>query len=373
MRLNYILAPSREESRHFPRIHYFGERYVYERAKKKYEVNIIFKQLSGSRLNSILMWWLMYPHHVKKSIMDDDINHFFGNTAYLLSYINPKYSIVTLYGVSALHLKHYSLPRLLFSKDYGRLNDVLLFRLGIKSLKRARRIITISKYSKNDIVNSLGYPAEKVVVAYFGVDPYFKELENKEEVKRRIRQEYKCEGKKIILYVGTENPRKNIPTLIKAFYKLKKDFKDIVLFKVGPENPNSRLRDLVSSLNLENDVRFIGQKSGEELVYFYNAADVFVLPSIFESFPLVALEAAACGVPLVISIGAKAFVGDFGEDAIFTVDPKSIDSISNGIVEALNDEVSKEKVKLAQNRIKKYSWLERAKKVAEIYEKVMSR
>jgi len=66
-------------------------------------------------------------------------------------------------------------------------------------------------------------------------------------------------------------------------------------------------------------------------------------------------------------------VEDFGEDAIFKVDPKSVDSISNGIIQALNDEVSKEKVELSQSRIKKYSWLERAKKVAVIYEMVMSR
>jgi len=104
------------------------------------------------------------------------------------------------------------------------------------------------------------------------------------------------------------------------------------------------------------------------LPVYYNASDVFVLPSISESFPLVSLEAAACGVPIVISTGADAFIKDFGKGALFVTQPDNPEKISESLITALEDEEEiSEKVSLSSKRIESYDWMERAKKVAEIY------
>ena len=190
--------------------------------------------------------------------------------------------------------------------------------------------------------------------------------------KDRCKEELGLEGR-VILFVGRLIPTKNIHNLLYAFKKVQSTIEDAKLLIVGDGVLKGDLMNTAKRLNIDRDVIFVGAVDYKRMPIYYNATDVFVLPSIFEAYPLVALEATACGVPLVISIGAKAFVEDFGEDTVFKVDPKSVNSISNGIIQALNDEVSKEKVELAQNRIKKYSWVERAKKIAEIYEMVMSR
>ena len=235
----------------------------------------------------------------------------------------------------------------------------------IKDVKSVDAVLPVSKEIKESFER---YEIKNVYAIPGGVDlSHFKPMN-----KDRCKEELRLEGR-VILFVGRVIPTKNIHNLLYAFKKVQSTIEDAKLLIVGDGVLKGDLMNTAKRLNIDRDVIFAGAVDYKRMPRYYNAADVFVLPSIFESFPLVALEAAACGVPLVISIGAKAFVGDFWEDAIFTVDPKSIDSISNGIIQALNDEVSKEKVELAQNRIKKYSWLERAKKVAEIYEMVMSR
>ena len=235
----------------------------------------------------------------------------------------------------------------------------------IEEVKNVDAILPVSKEIKSSFEK---YGIKNVYDIPGGVDlSHFKPM-NKDRCKEAIGL-----NGKVILFVGRLIPIKNLHNLLYAFKKMQSAVEDTKLLIVGDGVLKGELMRTAQKLGLNEKTIFTGAIDYEKMPTYYNAADVFVLPSIFESFPLVALEAAACGVPLVISIGAKAFVGDFGEDAIFTVDPKSVDSISNGIIQALNDEVSKEKVELSQSRIKKYSWLERAKKVAVIYEMVMSR
>ena len=129
---------------------------------------------------------------------------------------------------------------------------------------------------------------------------------------------------------------------------------------------------MVQKLGIGEKVKFMGIISYKDMPIYYNAADVFVLPSFFESFPLVCLEAAACSIPIVISKAARAFIEDFGKNHLFIFDPKNIDSIYHGIINALNENISDEKVLLANNKIKEYDWLNRATKVEMIYKMVLN-
>jgi len=127
-----------------------------------------------------------------------------------------------------------------------------------------------------------------------------------------------------------------------------------------------------SKLGIKEKVKFIEAVSHEDLPIYYNAANVFVLPSFFESFSLVSLEAIACGVPVVISTGAKAFIEDLGKECFFLVNPQETDTISDGIIQALTkkDEI-RQKVDAGLKRVRKYDWIEVAKEIAKIYQSIL--
>jgi len=119
-------------------------------------------------------------------------------------------------------------------------------------------------------------------------------------------------------------------------------------------------------------VLFTGAVPHEDLPGIYNMADVFVLPSLYESFPLVALEAAACGVPIVISEEAKEMIKTIGGDAMFPVNPHDPELISHGILSALNCGKKSEITDIALQSIEKLDWDQNARMVTHIYDLVIN-
>lgn len=168
-------------------------------------------------------------------------------------------------------------------------------------LEKSDAIITVSNFSKNDIVEAFNYPEEKIFVTHLAAeDIYFPR--SRLECKNYIRTKYGIVDD-FILYVGGFSPRKNINGLIEAFSLLKAKLKDnhklVILGKKGRSYYD--YRDLVLKLNLKDDVIFTGYVAVDELPIFYNAAYVFCYPSYYEGFGLPPLEAMACGTPTIAS------------------------------------------------------------------------
>lgn len=234
----------------------------------------------------------------------------------------------------------------------------------IEEVKNVDAILPVSKeikfsFEKSGIKNVYDVPG--------GVDFSHFKLLNKEKCKEALGL-----NGKIILFVGRLIPIKNLHNLLRAFGKVQSTVDDTKLLIVGNGALKENLINTVQRLGLKENVIFTGAISYEKLPTYYNAADVFVLPSVFESFPLVALEAAACGVPVVISTGADAFIKDFGEDALFVTRPDNPEKISESLIMALEykEEIGM-KVGLSSKRIESYDWMEKAKKVAEIYDQCL--
>ena len=172
---------------------------------------------------------------------------------------------------------------------------------------------------------------------------------------------------KMILFVGKLVPIKNLYNLLHAFKRVSSAIEDASLMIVGDGPLKQNLAHTAQKLDLKN-VKFLGGITNKNLPTYYNAADAFVLPSLFESYPLVCLEAAACAVPIVVSCEAKPFIEDFGVEALFLVDPRSPESISDGIIKSLtNSDEIREKTEIALEKVKKYDWREKAKEIANIY------
>ena len=239
-----------------------------------------------------------------------------------------------------------------------------------RTLKTADKIITVSNSTKKDLINHFDIPEKKIRVIFEAADEKFKPLNN--EKISETEQKYNLNFP-FILYVGTLEARKNIPTLVTAFYKLKKKNIEHKLVITGTKGwKYKEIFETIDKLNLQNDVVFTGYVSDEDLPALYNAADLFVYPSIYEGFGLPPLEAMACGTPVITSNTSSLpeVVGDAG----IMVDPYDVDGLADAMHRVLTDEGSRaDMIKKGLERTKMFSWEKCARETLEVYEEVYDR
>jgi glycosyltransferase involved in cell wall biosynthesis len=201
--------------------------------------------------------------------------------------------------------------------------DYLFYRLALAGLQRADGLIAISEYTKRTLVEALHLPQERIHVVYPIVDHQkFRPM----IVPDAFRAKYGLvQEQHYLLFVGSEDPRKNLRTLVRAFALVKQRIPGVKLLKVGsPRFPQERqkLLALIAKLDLQHDVLFFDCVSDEDLPAFYNAADVFVMPSLYEGFGLPLLEAMACGTPVVCARAAS--LPEVVDSSGVLVDPQDV-------------------------------------------------
>jgi len=293
---------------------------------------------------------------IKTQLRDGAIFHVSSQEfSYILGYVSPKKKLVTCFDV--------------ISHVMGTLQQGKPPEFFFKAMLKADKLVTISEFMKEEIIKYFDFPREDIFVVYEGVDH---ESYKKIDDSSFIRDKYNIpKDKKIVLNVGSETPTKNIPFLINAFKKVKEDCKDSILIKIGkPQRRGGRekLLALVKKCNLEKDIIIIDNVPEEDLPLFYNEATVSVAPNLYEGGPpLPAIEAIACGCPLVCSdIPA---IRETIEDGVLLVDPHNIETGAASICEILKNEnlaseLSKKGIKTAKN----FSWKKTAKGVLEVYQ-----
>ena len=299
--------------------------------------------------------YFAYPLIVKKKVIQNNVKHVTRqDLAFLLELIDLKKTIVTCYDIIPIAY-------------YNTRNPV--WKLNVKGLKKAEKIITISEFSKDDISKYIKYPDEKIEVIPPAVDHnlYYQNRNKKALKKYRIK-----EDEKVILYVGAEDPRKNIHFLINAFSKLRNRIPQVKLLKVGMPNDigvRGKLLKHIESLNLQKDVIFTGYVLESELAEIYNAVDLFVFPSLYEGFGMPPLEAMACGTPVITSNTSS--LPEVVGDAAITADPYDADRFAEEMYEVLTNEgLRKEMVRKGLERSKIFSWDSSAKKTLKVYKEL---
>jgi glycosyltransferase involved in cell wall biosynthesis len=244
----------------------------------------------------------------------------------------------------------------------------LIYNLLVpKLLKRKDKIIADSYCTKNDLVNCLKISEDKIDVIHLGVDEKYRVLNQNETLS--IMRQYGIEHP-FILYVGTLNYRKNLPLLLRSFYRIMKKLPGYKLLCIGKMGWNSQpIIDLIRQLNLINDVKIMGYLPDAHLPYFYNASDLFVFPSLYEGFGLPPLEAMACGTPVITSNTSS--LPEVVGDAAIMVDPCDDVELSNSIQQCLtNDELTASLVEKGINRAKLFDWKITAKNTIKLYERL---
>jgi len=229
--------------------------------------------------------------------------------------------------------------------------------------KNAKHIIAISNYTRNDLISKLNLSPDRISVVLQGVDHdiYYPRKVHSFDFQ-------------YILYVGSEQPRKNLSSLLKAFQHIKMDkrFKDLKLIKIGSpglEYDRNTTLKIIHDLNLQNEVIFTGFISEAELPIYYSNAICFILPSLYEGFGLPLLEAMACGCPVIASniTAIPEVIGDAG----ILIDPLNENEIAGTIEQLLTDNKLREDlIERGFKQGKKFSWDVTAHETLKVYKKI---
>lgn len=247
----------------------------------------------------------------------------------------------------------------------------LLYKLLFpRTLKTADKIIVVSKSTREDLIHYFNISEEKITVVREAADEKFRPLNELELM--GVKHKYELDFP-TILYVGTLEARKNLPTLIKAFYNLKKkkiEHKLIIAGKKGWKYKN--IFAMIHQLNLQSEVMFTGYVPTEDLPALYNVADLFVYPSLYEGFGLPPLEAMACGIPVITSNTSSLpeVVGDAG----IMIDPYDVDGLADAMHNVLTNEgLREDMIKKGLERAKLFNWEICAKETIDVYTEVYSK
>jgi glycosyltransferase involved in cell wall biosynthesis len=172
--------------------------------------------------------------------------------------------------------------------------------LAMRGLRRADRLIAVSHYTKRTITEALGMCPERIDVVHLGIDAHhFTPLPIPDDFYLRYGLPT---DRQYVLIVGSEDPRKNVPLLLRAMALVRQTIPDVVLLKVGApafrEQRDNHV-NLCRKLGIADIVRWIDSVPEADLPLFYNIAAVLAFPSLHEGFGLPVLEALACGTPVV--------------------------------------------------------------------------
>lgn len=280
----------------------------------------------------------------------------------LLTQRLPRPTVVTVHDI---------LPYLLRDDPelsiYRRRLDRVTDGLAMRALRRADRLIAVSHYTKQTVVDALAIPADRIDVVHNGVDAErFRPL----AVPKELRDRYGLPAdRRYVLFVGSEDPRKNLAALLRAMAALRQGGVGATLLKVGaPAFLERRAHhlQLCEALGIADAVRWIDAVSEEDLPLLYNLADVFAFPSRYEGFGLPVLEALACGTPVVAL--RRSSVPELVGDVAGLVDGDDPITFAAALADALMDRDHGAAARVDQAR--RFTWAGAAEAVAAAYRRV---
>ncbi len=271
-------------------------------------------------------------------------------------------TVVTIHDMSLTLFPHYHPAR-----------RVLLSRpLVDMAARRAAAVITVSESARRDILRLYQLAPDRVHVVHEAAAPSFRRVCDPRELDR-VRRLYRLDDR-IILYVGTIEPRKNLQTLIDGF-AARQQAGDLQhqLVCVGPYGWLSRgVARQVERLKTADRIRFTGYVPFADLPAIYSLAEMFVFPSVYEGFGLPVVEAMACGAPVIT--GRAAALAEVGGEAVAQVDERDAGSLGDGLVALARDRERRDALTaLGIERARQFSWHRAARETLAVYRRVVRR
>ncbi len=220
--------------------------------------------------------------------------------------------------------------------------------------RNATRLATVSSYSKKDIAETYGIPAEKIDVVYDGAHSNYRPHSDNE--KESIRQRF-TDGHPFVIFISTILKRKNLANLLLAFDKVKEDKgnEDLKLVVVGSRVWwQDELESAWNGMKHQSDVIFPGRVEPNDLSALLSAAEMLVYPSYFEGFGIPILEAMYAETAVIASRTTS--MPEVGGDAVLYIDPSDIDDIAHAISRLRDKTLRQEFIEKGRLQRQKFSW-----------------
>lgn len=235
------------------------------------------------------LYYLWFEYNLPKALKKHNVDILLSPDGYL----PLKTAVKTVAVIHDLAFEHYP-------KGVSWLETKYYQYYFPKFAAKADKIVTVSEFSKQDIIKTYGISASKIDVVYNGVSLVFKPLSPTEKIEFKAKLTLQ---KPYFLYHGSIHPRKNIITLLKAFELFKQqNSTEHQLVLVGRNAWKTKeVDDFFEKMNYKKEVHFLGKQSDEKLAQILACADASIYPSYFEGFGLPVIEAFACGVPVITS------------------------------------------------------------------------
>ena len=283
-----------------------------------------------------------------------DLFHF---PNFLVPPCNKGKTIVSIHDVSFIRYPQYTEPR----------NLKHLTRGITRTAQRADAIITISKFSAEEIVTFLNVPREKVFPIHLGIGPEFTRPTQSEIERFRTRTGI---YRPYLLTVGTVEPRKNLNFLIQLFEQLK-DFQGDLIIAGGLGWHYEAILERIKQSPRAKDIRRIGYIPDHELPSLYAGAEICIVPSFYEGFGFPPLEAMACGTPVAASTGGS--LAEILQDGAILHDHFNLEKWKYSVLSILSDAALR--LELAERGIRvasQYTWEKTATETLNVYRNTLA-
>jgi glycosyltransferase involved in cell wall biosynthesis len=268
-------------------------------------------------------------------------------------------SVITIHDLNFIHFPQFLTPE--SARYYGQIH---------RAVARADHLLTDSNWTREDVITSLEVPPERVTTVHLAAAQVYRPITDQQEVRRAVMR-YGLPSD-FIIFVGTLEPRKNVPTLLRALRRLHDRGYDVHLAIVGRKGwLYEEVFSTLTELKLAEQVHFLENVSNKDLARLYNAARCLTLPSYYEGFGLPPLEAMACGTPVVVS--NRSSLPEVVGDAGLLIDPDSPEDLSKALAQILDD--SQLRASLRQRglvRASEFSWARAARQTMAVYEQVLA-
>lgn len=231
-----------------------------------------------------------------------------------------------------------------------------------QALASADAVIAISERTREDLIELMKFPEEKVRVIYFGVDQRFFAPVEKSRM-AAIRKKYSLTGPYLIFLIGTPEPRKNLARTVEA---VRRAAPELDLALIGPEKP---IRELLAGEENRN-LKYLGIVPENHLPVLLSEGTISLYPSLYEGFGLPVLESMASGVPVITS--DRGSLPEVAGGAGILVDPENVESIAEAITGLLQDESLRNRYKvMGKARASEFTWQRTAAETLSLYRELV--
>lgn len=238
-------------------------------------------------------------------------------------------------------------------------------------VEKAEKIITVSEFEKNRICDHFGFETNHVAAVYNGVSRHFQRV-NQPELLKAARDKYNLPDK-YMFFLGNTDPKKNVAGVLKALSQLKAKRQlpcKLLMLDINRDYLQ-RIASEIGDPGILDDITFTGYVPNKDLPAIYSQAELFLYPSLRESFGIPMIEAMRCGVPVITSL--TSCMPEVAGGAALLCDPFEPTSIADAIVELVSNTAKREElIQLGLSRSQHFSWVENARQTIDIYHQILN-